>query len=387
MDALRVYVVFDQNFPEGTELYKALVTGFDRIGMHREGFNVSVPVLRRSVPWGTDHDGLSGQHPALIDLERARRNVVLLLCDPVMTYRCEPWSEYVELIRAGLDERKSRAGVALDLLIPVLVDGTQPPFERLTQAIRLSAQGVLNDERTRIRILIQLLNAILVHRDPVNERDASGAGHPIFVSHAKVDGGAIASQIVQLIDRVNESLGPRCFFDADSLLPGDDYHQTFSDSIEHGSLLVVATSAYHTRPWCRWEVLRAKAFGRPMVVADLADERIERSFPYLGNVPTVRVQATPTARTLPDDAVERLTLALLSESLRIGLWLDRARDVCATDDHLCSRPPELSDLALITAKRPIRVLYPDPPLSSEEIELLTAGYPDVQMRTLSQVIA
>ena len=111
-------------------------------------------------------------------------------------------------------------------------------------------------------------------------------------------------------------------------------------------------SVHTPRPWCRWEVLTAKRLGRPVVAADLTVGRIERTYPYLGNVPSLRVTmpSEPDA-PIPETAVEQLTAALLAEALRDELW----RELAGTGlqgrlVHLLPRPPELADVSELVAR-------------------------------------
>jgi hypothetical protein len=378
-DPLRVYVIHQDGSEEGAGLQGFLARAFDCIGMRRDELRFSVPVHSRCTPW----NGSQAGPPRPIALESAVRNLIVVVWDAQFDHLRRTWEPYMAALADAVAKRPQ------DLLIPVFIGAVQGANGAATQSMKLRSTRELDDPSAAARFLIRLLNAVLVRGD----RDGGGegpGGHPIFVSHAKRDGTAYAVRIIELIQRVNQGLGPRCFFDNDSLVPGDDYHQRFQSAIARGSLLAIVTSVYHSRPWCRWEVLTAKRHGRPVVAADLTNGRIERTFPYLGNVPSIRLGQADD-RALSDRDVEILTLALLTEALRVELWKDLATRYAATGDRLCIRPPELSDLALAAfdlhpvSGKARRILYPDPPLGTEEMELLHEAFPDIDICTLSEV--
>lgn len=381
MDVLRVYIVFNPDHEVTPLWYEALSNAFDGIGMQREGLRFSVPVHRRSASWGTPQDGLHDANPRRIDFGRAQWNVVVVLQDVDMKDQSDRWRPYLA------DIMRQHALDAASTVIPIAFGNPSAAEFRELHAMPKHVVSGAPDERSIRRLFVSLLNAILVLLDPEGSRHVAGAGHAVFISHAKRDGLEAAERIAQQLRDVMESLGPQCFFDKASLIPGDEYPKRFEESIRRASLLALITDAYHTRPWCRWEMLCAKELGRPVVVADLSRGRIERSFPYIGNVPTIRLD--DALESLSTESVEIMIQALLSESLRIQLWRRLAGRIAQKDDCLLTRPPELSDLALVAAgqsDRRRRVLYPDPPLSTEEIDLLNRAFPHVDLRTLSQAI-
>ncbi|MDM0076909.1 toll/interleukin-1 receptor domain-containing protein [Variovorax sp. J2P1-59] len=383
MDVLRIYIVFNPDHDVTPLWCEALSKAFDGIGMQREGLRFSVPVHRRSATWDGPQDGLLDANPRCIDFGRAEWNVVVVLQDVDMMDHRERWGPYLANVMS-----RYAGNEAASTVIPIAFgDAGAAHFRELHEMPKHVLSGAPNEEGTR-QLFVSLLNAILVMLDPEGNRHAAGAGHAVFISHAKRDGLDAAEKIARQLRDVMESLGPQCFFDKASLIPGDEYPKRFEESIGRASLLALVTDTYHARPWCRWEMLCAKELGRPVVVADLSRGRIERSFPYIGNVPTIRLNDAP--ESLSNESVEVLIQALLSESLRIQLWRRLAGRIAQEDDSLLTRPPELSDLALIAASLPgrsRRVLYPDPPLSTEEIQLLSRAFPFIDLRTLSQAIA
>ncbi len=390
MDSLRLYIVFDPTFPEGAGWAKFFVGQFGSLGMQRDELGDFVPVHSRSQAWGKSQPGLDGTaFPRRIDLGRASRNCIVVLVDPRMMYQESFWAHYFGHVKAQVDARGNR-----DLVVPLLFDTPTPSFAHRTQTIRFdSFDAPAEGSSVQRRLMIRLLNRLLTTRGPSRD-NPHRPGHGIFVSHAKRDGAGIASRIVQTLDSATDRVGPNFFFDVSSLQPGHDYPDQFEAAIGQGSLLAVVTDAYHTRPWCRWEVLAAKRLGRPVVAADLTSGRVERTYPYLGNVLSVRAKpAADDPDGMADADIEACTLALLSEALRIELWRERAQAMLGKRKvHVCARPPELADLAVLQSAEKGRangtrkiVLYPDPPLGTEETELLRHAFPALQVCTLSQL--
>ncbi len=380
MDVLRVYVVFNPDHDVTPRWYEELSKAFDSIGMQREGLRFSVPVHQRSVSWYTSPTSPAEARPRRIDFGRAEWNVVVVLQDIDMQDQPEIWEPYLADVMSQHAANKSAS-----IVIPVALGDAGTASLREQQGVAKQVVTGAPDDASVRRLFISLLNSILVMLEPEGSRSAGGAGHAVFISHAKRDGEPAAEKIATQLRGVMDSLGPQCFFDKASLIPGDNYPEHFEKSIERASLLALATDAYHTRPWCRWEMLCAKELGRPVVVADLGRGRIERSFPYIGNVPTIRLD--DALESLSNETVEVLIQALLCESLRMDLWKRLASRIRQPDDRLLTRPPELSDLVLIAPNasgQGRRVLYPDPPLSTEEMDLLSRAFPSVALLTLSQ---
>ena len=157
-------------------------------------------------------------------------------------------------------------------------------------------------------------------------------------------------------------------------------------------MLAIHTDAYASRDWCCWEVVAAKRFNVPIVAAHCVKDREQRAFPYLGNVPAVRVDETTPARVL--EVIRRL----LEEVLRELLWRCLVRQlrvlmpgelVDAVDTW---RSPEVVWLMLgetIAHKKAekITILYPDPPLGRNERTIIETFNPKIALLTPIELMA
>jgi len=135
------------------------------------------------------------------------------------------------------------------------------------------------------------------------------------------------------------------------------------------------------------EALNAKLGWVPTVVVQ-AVERVEiRSFPYLGNLPTMR-WPLPVGNSADPWGV--VVGRLLYEVLRAAYFPKWTRYVTALyrvegPVRALPYPPEL--LTVLSMRRQLQkhpntlFVYPDPPLGTEELEILHESAPDLKIFT------
>jgi len=152
-------------------------------------------------------------------------------------------------------------------------------------------------------------------------------------------------------------------------------------------MVAIHTDSYSSREWCRREVIEAKRWNVPLVVANCISNLDERGFPYMGNVPVVRLDPHNAGRI--DFVISRL----LDEILKAFLWrcrVELARKMIDPAVVFVPRPPELITLASLPPAADIPepiIVYPDPPLSAEEERLFAQIAPRVQLRSLTEWLA
>lgn len=205
-----------------------------------------------------------------------------------------------------------------------------------------------------------------------------------FVSYSRNDehGKEIAAAVRCWLHR-NSALAS--FLDVYDIPAGLPFHEVIEHHIGRSVFLAIQTDSYSSREWCRREVIVAKHRAVPMIVVDCLHAGEERAFPYLGNVPVVRMDPLEKAR-LPEIA-GRLLDEVLADFLwrcRVELLSERRSDIV-----FMARPPELISLATSGIKEQEHkvVVYPDPPLDQEELRLLRATRSDLRLRTMTQWLA
>ena len=205
-----------------------------------------------------------------------------------------------------------------------------------------------------------------------------GSERPVrlFLSHAKTDGVPIAEAVRAYL---RSGTGLDEFFDAQDIREGDRWADVIRGAAAENVLLAIRTDAYAAREWCLTEVLYAKAGGSPLVVLDALVDVEPRAFPYLGNAPTVRWGGDASALSM-----ERMLCVVLREALRFRHFPKRVSDLCRVyelpeDDRVLAAPPEL--LTVLRARAAAddghghRIVYPDPPLGTEELRSSTSSHP------------
>ena len=135
------------------------------------------------------------------------------------------------------------------------------------------------------------------------------------------------------------------------------------------ALVVFQSDSYADREWCRIEVLTAKSEGFPIVIVNAVQNGEKRAFPYLGNYPSIRFKENY-------QSIIDLTLEQVLFNKYTRKFLDSLTDLYnIKTDRILSNVPELFNFIQlkkqkITGEKYALVIYPDPPLGSEEIDIL-----------------
>ncbi|QSY97977.1 toll/interleukin-1 receptor domain-containing protein (plasmid) [Rhizobium bangladeshense] len=130
----------------------------------------------------------------------------------------------------------------------------------------------------------------------------------IFLSHSKHDKNDAGEQVAKAIrKKLTERDGLGSFFDVYDIPPGLKFHDVLLAQIEISAVIAVHTDSFSSREWCRREIIEAKRHNRPLVIANCIADRDERGFPYLGNVPIIRLENKKASR------IEAVINALLDE--------------------------------------------------------------------------
>ncbi len=283
------------------------------------------------------------------------------------------WREYARDMIADVNTRGLTARV-----IPVFMDGAGREVVGEINAVRYyewSEIGDLLDVRLISRLtyeLARILRTYIASKEhpeaTEGQLDAYLQRVRVFLSHSKHDeyGEKIAWAIE---DFLSKNMALSQFFDVRDIPAGLPFPTVLQHYVQHSALIAIYTDSYSSREWCRREIIEAKRADRPLVIADCIADIDERSFPYLGNVPVVRMEPKAMER------IPYVVARLLDEVFKDYLWSARlAHDERHSNAEVrfLPRTPELialSGMRVSAGKAPATIVYPDPPLGAEEVQL------------------
>lgn len=299
--------------------------------------------------------GEDGGVPNPIPFGTAAHTAVFILADAHLCGEPE-WREYADQVVADAAHEDA-------LVVPVALTAPDLLPRRLQeiQAIRLDqTTDTLRPIMLRQRVVHDLCRLLEPEAGKVR----------VFISYARGDGSDLARHVRRYL---REEAFLDDFFDEADIPDGRRFAEVVQSSVGAAPILVaVHTDAYSSREWCRLEVLDAKRLSVPIVVLTATERGESRSFPYMGNVPAIRWTG--------GDCLPELVSALLREVLRARYFPLRAKRICTLQGlptyETFVHPPELltallyrESVADVDDREP-RYLYPDPPLGTEELDLL-----------------
>lgn len=200
----------------------------------------------------------------------------------------------------------------------------------------------------------------------------------IFLSHSK--DGSTGIKIAKALKHFIDNSTMRNFFDATDIAPGYRFDAEIMRYIKESTMIAIHSDSYSSRYWCQREILCAKEFKRPIIAIDSLEEFEDRRFPFATNVPSVRVDLDN--ELTEEDLLRILSFALL-ETIRffyskILLEQYKHSGLIKPDCEVLSRPPEVADIEKLLvnnsgfiSQRHSYVVYPEPPLYSEELSFLS----------------
>ncbi len=366
---LTIYVVWHPDNEDGLAYAEAVYNTFCRDTLSPLTRGLGIPVRFRFKP-------PAGQElPIDIDFSVSDRNAVVLLADKKI-FLNDKWKIYIESLLDKENDKNRVFPVALSDEA-FLIDENRLNRK---QWIKLTDINDSSKEKLLLKRIAELKNRLLhdlcrmfFNLTKVAEAEDQLTPPPIklFISHAKVDGEKLASDFTKYIV-ANTKL--KTFFDANDIEDAEDFEKAILENLKNSAIVVFLSDKYSTREWCRIEVIVAKRNKSPLVVVNDLQGIERRSFPYIGNVPTIRYKADCF-----EDVIE-LSLFQVLNNLYLDEKLKKEIDMYQLSDNFRILPiqnaPELFNYIDIKHlqnqqdNRKILVIYPDPPLGTEELKVL-----------------
>ena len=379
-----VYVVWHPAFCDGLVIAEILRQHFRRKLYENIAGGTGLSVIYRYVvaPESTQ--------PLPIDLTDADTAAIVVLADNNLVGDTA-WTAYVQELchrteAAGLGTRVFPVEIDTDVLARLGVDEQALLWARW--------EGELAERGRRLTAALtyafcRLLRHYLEYLTRPGEEDEALEAYlkkvQIFLSHSKHDqhGEEIARNVRS---RLYNMPGMDSFFDVYDIPAGLHFQKVLIHKVRVSAMVAIHTDSYSSREWCRREIIEAKRWHVPLVVANSISDIDERGFPYMGNVPVVRLEPGGA------DRIDFVIARLLDEVLKNFLW--RCRIALEISDEsldpsviFVPRPPELISLASLPSESELPyplIVYPDPPLSAEEERLFAEISPRVQLRSLTE---
>lgn len=307
-----------------------------------------------------------GDHrtPHSIPLEKASKNVVVVLVDQAFFQRRSEWDR---CIAAVVREARPEKDVVLPFAINADAARVAKAFGDVNHIVVPDPSRLSEDEKVFQAIYLALLRLLLRELPRV------------FLCHAKADGEGIAKKVRKYL---YEHTQVSCFFDMHDIPHGHGVKQSIEEAIATSAILAIWTDKLLDSPWCQFEIIEGRRQQRPMLVLDALTTAAPRLFPFLGNMPVVRWKGDPAS-------IVSAVLLELIRTYHLQAVFDSLSGNRFEDPSFGLHPPDLLDSSFslgnsrpahqhvsASAQSPRLFVYPDPPLKPNELHVLSEMLPE-----------
>lgn len=366
---LVLYVLWHENFTNGYEYAKKIFKIYNRDVNDLNKMGIGIPVY-------FPQENKNFNNKLEINFDISEKVAIILLVDSFMVVDSD-WHEYLAQILEKCDKYSNY------IIYPVAINKSslKLPIEKIEKKnyIRMYEKDS-NDEKFNFMMLFLTheLCRLLYDLERVSYATTNTAPPvKLFLSHAKKDGLEITNKIREYIE-LDTPLND--FFDAKDISVGQDFEQEIEKGLENSMLLIIHTDKYSSREFCRKEVILSKKKLIPILILNCFDEIEYRSFPYMGNLKTLHLKSKE------DVNVEKIVRVSLLEILRYKYqkkYIDyalRIFNVTEKKKVLCY-PPELFSISQNLNLKEKLVIYPDPPLSEDELSIINTFNSEIKCIT------
>lgn len=352
---LAIVVAYDKQFTGGLSIYEDLYHLLCRNANEPLIDGLDIPVYFQT----NQEDGIIYDVRKTIN---ANKVVVLLLVDLCM-FNSSAWTNYInELVN---DDKNGVVKVLPVALCQYAFDinhelGKQQYIRLKSYDIRACWQEFL------IRFYDDLIRTVCDSQEKLQ----------IFINHTKKDEDCLG------IEKANElkaylraDTKLNSFYDANDILDGYSFGDQIKDNLKKSLLVILETSTYSDREWCRIEAIVGKENHVPTVVVSLFNGMIPRTFPYLGNTPKIRF----------DGNWDEVICLLLRTALDKYYEERYLENFSQANSKVIPMMPEFINIGKVDGVN--QILYPEPPLGNEELEVVKRQFPTITFKTPSQIFS
>lgn len=349
---LAIVVAYDKQFTGGLSIYEDLYHLLCRNANEPLIDGLDIPVYFQT----NQEDGIIYDVRKTINADKV---VVLLLVDLYM-FNSSAWTNYInELVN---DDKNGVVKVLPVALCQYAFDinhelGKQQYIRLKSYDIRACWQEFL------IRFYDDLIRTVCDSQEKLQ----------IFISHTKKDEDRLG------IEKANElkaylraDTKLNSFYDANDILDGYSFGDQIKENLKKSLLVILETSTYSDREWCRIEAIVGKENHIPTIVVSLFNGMIPRTFPYLGNTPKIRF----------DGNWDEVICLLLRTALDKYYEERYLENFSQANSKVIPMMPEFINIGKVDGVN--QILYPEPPLGNEELEVVKRQFPTITFNTPSQ---
>ena len=381
-----VFVVWHPSFKDGEQIATAIRAHFRQEAFRNASVGLGIDVICRFVP------PYGYRVPRAVNLNESQFSAVVILIDSNLACNSD-WKQYIQSIT-----ERTKNSEFNQVTLPVLIDsGSVNKIALTEQALcwYLWKGGIERRQKKLIQDLkLEFCRMLRHHFEYVDHPNEANVDEErrryikkfgVFLSYSNHDthGEKIAAEIRK---GIQEKFPALTVFMANRGIPaGMQFSDVLLDKVRSSAVVVMHTDSYSSREWCRREVIEAKLHSSPMVVANCIHKYEDCVFPYLGNVPNIRIDDRNVNKRI--NILVRLLLDELFKCL-LCRCQEKVIDIANNSDvMLIFRSPELICLAQSQSSPdnlPTLVLYPDPPIGFEEKELFRRISPQTELFTFME---
>jgi hypothetical protein len=358
---LSVFIVWHPDYSEGQQIADFLYSVLCRVSSKPLMRSIGIPVYFRSI------SATNASQPIDIDFRESEFTAVIALIDDKFILDSE-FRRYIDKISDECNKAKDKRRI-----YPIAISKNAHKVSSKLSEINFVPENEIDNQNAEIKspILHELCRLLMSMKKATDETESNSTPPPVklFISHSKHDESK--NDAIAFRDFINSKTQLKTFFDANDIAYGSNFGEKIKEAAKESALVVFQSDSYAEREWCRIEVLEAKKAGCPIVIVNAVQNKEQRAFPYLGNYPSIRFKDKNFQQIID------LTLEQVLFNRYTIRFLDAQTDQYKIKaNRILTTPPELFNFiqlkrdGLSEDEKFGLVIYPDPPLGSEEMEIL-----------------